>query len=341
MVTKVTKADRAEITRSANAAKKNHTQYQEATPTASQTPVAPGSQQGTTTANDYTQQSKKTSDEDISTQREVTLFTGVLAGVGILQLVVMFLTWLVYRRQAREMRKQRHEMRQQRHVMHLQRRTMQGQLARMTAQISEMEKQTAHLEGSVIAAKTSAQAAKLSADLATRVSFPTLVIEKFEPANAGAANLAAMLQYPNVKIVIKNYGQTPALLKFWTIVFTCDELPAEPQYWNQPGSGIVLERDVIEANQPYTIPPINSWRRAELSLEDVEAIINHKKRLWAYGFICYDDIFRSARWRLKFCEFALNVREGWIQWESGFSPPIYQGTEEFPWGLAKFEDTRQ
>jgi hypothetical protein len=243
-------------------------------------------------------------------------FNFLLVVVGGLQVLLLCWTLRVIRRQAKEMIRQRILMRKQ---------------------AAEMEKQTRHLEGSVAAAQTSAEAAKLSADIAARVSIPTLVIEKFEPADAGAANLAAMLQYPNVKIVIKNYGQTPALLKFWNIVFTCEELPAEPQYWNQKGSGIMLERDVIEPNQPYTIPPINSWRRAELSLDDVQAIINHKKKLWAYGFICYDDIFRSARWRMKFCEFALNVREGWIQWEGGFSPPIYQGTEEFPWGLAQSE----
>jgi hypothetical protein len=212
---------------------------------------------------------------------------------------------------------------------------MEGQLKEMQDAGKQADRQSKVLERSVAAAEKSAEAAKLSADIAARVSIPRLVIEKFEPADAGAANLAAMLQYPNVKIVIKNYGQTPALLKFWNIVFTCEELTAEPDYWNEHGSSIILERDVIEPNQPYTIPPIPSWKRAELSPEDVEAIINHKKKLWAYGFICYDDIFRSARWRMKFCELALNVREGWIQWESSFSPLVYQGTEEFPWGLAR------
>lgn len=214
---------------------------------------------------------------------------------------------------------------------------MDAQVKAMDDSRMQVNRQIEILESSVVAGQMSARAAKLSADVAARVSVPTLVIEKFEPADAGAANLAAMLQYPNVKIVIKNYGQTPALLKFWNIVFTCEELPAEPQYWNQPGSGIMLERDVIEPNQSYTIPPINSWRRAELSLDDVKAISTNKKKLWAYGFICYDDIFGQARWRMKFCEFALNVREGWIQWISYLSPPIYHGTEEFPWGLAQSE----
>src|ERR1700740_2115870 len=44
--------------------------------------------------------SQKASEEDHATQRNLIWFTGVLAGVGVLQLLVMFLTWLVYRHQA-------------------------------------------------------------------------------------------------------------------------------------------------------------------------------------------------------------------------------------------------
>src|SRR5215471_5342791 len=50
--------------------------------------------------------SQKVSEEDRATQRKLIWFTGVLAGVGVLQLLVMFLTWLVYRRQATIMTRQ-------------------------------------------------------------------------------------------------------------------------------------------------------------------------------------------------------------------------------------------
>lgn len=50
--------------------------------------------------------SQKVSEEDRATQRKLIWFTGVLAGVGVLQLFVMFLTWLVYRRQATIMTRQ-------------------------------------------------------------------------------------------------------------------------------------------------------------------------------------------------------------------------------------------
>jgi len=257
------------------------------------------------------------------------LFGGLLFLVGVAGVCAAVKTLKTINRQADLMEGQRIAMQGQLTAM-------QGQLTEIQKQATEMEKQTGHLEGSVAAAQTSADAAKRSADIAARVSVPTLVIEKFEHAET-AANLADMLRSPRVNIVIKNYGQTPALLKFWTIIFACGDLPAIPAYWNHPGSGIILERTAVETNESYTLPDVPNWRTDEFSVEDVQAIIDHKKTLWAYGFICYDDIFSSARRRLKFCEFALNIREGWIQWERDICPPIYQGIEEFPWGLAPNE----
>jgi hypothetical protein len=48
--------------------------------------------------------------ENINIQRRIEIFTGVLASVAVLQLVVMFFTLLVYCRQAKIMRYQSHEM---------------------------------------------------------------------------------------------------------------------------------------------------------------------------------------------------------------------------------------
>jgi hypothetical protein len=201
----------------------------------------------------------------------------------------------------------------------------------MERSITEMEKQTIHLERSVAAAKT-------SADIAAAVSIPTLLIEKFETENMGAANLEATLKYPNVSVVIKNYGQTPAFLRSWNIVFTCEDLPPVPEYWSQPGTGekppgagIVLERVAVRTNEPYSLPMLHSWQRTEFSLEDVRAIIAHKKKLWAYGFICYYDLFRGPLQRMKFCEMALDFQAGWIHWVSGFEPSeAYRGTDDYP-----------
>ena len=123
-----TEVNSTESTRNTKATKNDQTQAAQPTPAAPQTPVIPESPRNATPTNDHPQQgNKQASDEGSSTQRKVTWFTGVLAAVGVLQLVVMFLTWAIYRCQANEMRRQRHEMRRQRHVMLDQWKAMQGQ----------------------------------------------------------------------------------------------------------------------------------------------------------------------------------------------------------------------
>ena len=252
----------------------------------------------------------------------VWAFSGLLVLVGFLQAWLLKRTLKYVRRQTHEMRHQRHEMWRQRNVMEGQLKTMQDQLGQIQRQASEMEKQTRHLEISVTAAKT-------SADIAARTSVPTLVIDKFESGDVGAASLEATLQYPKVRVVIKNYGQTPAFLRSWNVVFTCEPLPAVPNYWIGPSDGIVLERDVVLPNEPYILPELPGWKRTEIDIEDVREIISRKKHLWVYGFICYYDLFGSPLRRMKFCEVALNFWSGGIHWVSGFSPDAYLGTEDY------------
>ena len=145
----------------------------------------------------------------------------------------------------------------------------------MGRQLTQMEKQTGELKtatdialiaaeatvDNVKAAIKAADAAKISADIAARVSVPTLRIEKFGFGYTGAASMAAILQFPNVEVVIKNYGQTPAFLRSWTIIFTCEELPKVPIYADYPGSGIVLEKEVVKPGEPYTLPKIDNFKR--------------------------------------------------------------------------------
>jgi hypothetical protein len=126
----------------AKSTKNKQTPSAQSPPASKQTPVVMESQRSSTTATNHTEtSSQQTSDEDRATQRKLTWFTGVLAGVGVLQLLVMFLTWLVYKRQAGEMRRSRHEMRRQRHVMFGQYKAMRDQIAQM----EEAGKQTGEL----------------------------------------------------------------------------------------------------------------------------------------------------------------------------------------------------
>ena len=83
----------------------------------------------------------------------------------------------------------------------------------MNAQLEQMKGAANQSGDMIIETRKSVASAKTSADIAARVSVPTLVIETFDNGYTGAANLEAMLQYPIVKVLIKNYGPTPAFLR--------------------------------------------------------------------------------------------------------------------------------
>ena len=256
-------------------------------------------------------------------------FTGILIVVGIVGVRAAYKTL--------------GEIKAQREAMQGQLTAMQGQLTAMASSglqtdklIEQAKKQTAELKAAADTALMAAQAAvenakaaKLSADIAAGVALPTLVVEKFVLGNMGNANIMAILQLPKLNIVIRNYGQTPALLHSWSVVLTCEELPAVPAYFGHPGSGLLLDKEVIQPNIPYTLPELPSWNRQQFSLDDVGAIIDRKKMLSVYGYVCYRDLFGSPLKRLKFCEFALNIGDNWIQ-SCDAADAVYCGTDLYP-----------
>jgi len=243
----------------------------------------------------------------------------LLVGVGIAGIMAAFLSLRTVNRQVAEMRRQVD--------------LTFGQLRAMHEQITEMSTQTDVLERSVAVAKESADAAKQSADIASAVSIPTLVVHEFDLGNPPGASLEAMLQFPTAKLVVKNYGQTPAFLSSWKVIFTCENLPDIPNYSDHPGSGMVLDKEVIRPDDSYTFPTFSGWQRQEFSLEDVRAIMEKRKILNVYGYVCYGDIFDNPIRRLKFCETAINLFPGnnpRIGWFSQLAPTAYRGTDLMP-----------
>jgi hypothetical protein len=208
---------------------------------------------------------------------------------------------------------------------------MRGQLTAMQGQLGQMDSSGKQTDKMIEAAQKSADAAKISSDIAARVAVPTLVIESFEVGETGAANLAAFLQYPRINIVIKNCGQTPAFLKWWTIIFTTEDLPCIPMYNGKPGCGIILDKLVVEPNSSYLLPELLFPHRQQLDIGDVQAVIDHQKEFNAYGYICYGDLFGNPLKRLKFCETALNLFDSppFINW-ADFGLDGYTGTDQFP-----------
>jgi hypothetical protein len=270
--------------------------------------------------------------DDVKIQGRIVIFTGLLVLVGFLQAGVMFLQWCVYRRQASEMRRQRH-------VMWKQWKTMSVQSEHMGAQLAQMQAAGVQTNDLIVQAKIqtektgiAAEAAKKSADISARVSIPTLKVERFVGGETGVADIKAFLQHPKVSISIKNFGQTPAFLQWWSIMFTCKGLPEIPVYGGN-SYGMPLDKQVVQPNNSYTLPDLNFIQRPQISLQDVQAIIRREKVLIVYGYICYGDIFDNPLRRLKFCEFTTNVFDN--KFGSGFNwcqetDPRYSGTDLLP-----------
>jgi hypothetical protein len=232
----------------------------QSTPALTQAPVATEGQQSAAPPSRHTETSdQQTSDAGRATQRKLTLFTGVLAVVGVLQAGIMFLQLLVYRRQAHEMRRQRHEMVRQRAELTGQRTAMESQLEAMRGQLSQMENsgaQTAelikHAARQVTALTDSAQAAKEMAE-AARISAMTAenglsvaeanariakasvdaFIHSQRPWLSVSVTLAGPLTYDEqgahiaLQIVLDNVGQIPAT-GVWITPVIYVQSPAKP-----------------------------------------------------------------------------------------------------------------
>jgi hypothetical protein len=242
-----------------------------------------------------------------------------LAGIGVLGIGVGVCTLMFIKAQVVEMRRQRIAMQRTLGVIRTQAR-------HMADQVQEMKAQTA-------ATQTSADAAKTSADISAGVSIPTMRIIEFGVVNWAGLTAEDFFRSPRIKMTIRNYGQTPAFLEWWSLCFTCEELPDVPVY-EGPATGVVLKNVAVPPGEPYTLPPIEFFRTPTFSDEDVQAIVRREKVFTAYGYICYTDVFNHPFMRFKFCKTVLNIfPEGdkdICDWWEGFSPAAYVGIDQFP-----------
>lgn len=246
--------------------------------------------------------------ENIKIQAWIEIFTGVLAGVGVLQFMVMFLTWLVYRRQAREMRRQRHEMRRQRHVMFRQWKAMHEQIGQMAAQ-------TTVLERSVAVAKESADAARDSVEIVVnkerarlRVEPQQLSLPETEPSPFFCVTYRVRLIGPTDASIVRaecfarlTDSQTPPTVDGpfpWPIDI--------PQWFTQADSGTDHYRPI------WTTQDFNN-----VSSEDITGLRSGMCFIHFWGFINYQDIFQRPHthrfrylWKLNEIHFGSSPRSG-------------------------------
>lgn len=120
-------------------------------------------------------------------------------------------------------------------------------------------------------------------------------------------------------------------MRSWSIVFTWDDLPETPVYDGHPGSGIIVNRVVVEPGMPYTFPVLPSWHMQVFSVEDVKASLDYRKSSDAYGAVYDSDLFGSPMRRLKFCETAINIFDHGVDWFDEVAPPAYRGSDYLSW----------
>ena len=200
-------------------------------------------------------------------------------------------------------------------------------LGAIKRQAGHMKDQSKTLRKSVAAAQKAADAAETSAKAAMGVAVPTLMLHKFDfVCDPEAHDDRTFLRHPKIKVMVKNFGKSPAFLKAWNFRFVWDELPDKPVY-DFPYPCDVEE--VIEPDQIYTLDTETTQATSPTPEEIIDALIAGKRYLTVYGFVSYGDIFGSPIRYMKFCkrlyEFDLQRNYTWFMDHGGYE---YTGQHE-------------
>jgi hypothetical protein len=144
--------------------------------------------------------------------------------------------------------------------------------------------------------KLAAEAANRSAQLAVSIQVPRLVLFKLSIEEVGLGNFAAKLQSPKARVVLKNYGKTPAFLESQALgIYVGLSLPEKPNY--SPFAYDLEPENIVEPNAQYTLEGIRPYHQPE----QISAIIEQQTFLWVYGYVQYKD-FLGARHITRFCK---------------------------------------
>ncbi len=167
------------------------------------------------------------------------------------------------------------------------------------------------LRGTLKATAKAADAARTSAQIAMGVSVPRLILNEFAVLKIGAASIPAILQYPMLRIRVKNYGQSPAFLKSYSVIVTYNQhLPDEPlferpQYFD---TGVVAD-----AEKEFTLGEQDGHdgiRLDKVADADIRALAEGKKCMTIYGYIEYGDVFGSPSCDVRFCKTLVELGSG-------------------------------
>lgn len=249
-------------------------------------------------------------EENVTIQRKLVWFTGMLAIVGILQFAVMFLQLLVYRRQAHEMRRQRHEMVRQRTELSGQRAAMENQLETMRTQLQMMENsgkqtdqlieqartQAAELHGATEAAIANAHASLANWEALKNSERPWLFIN-IQTSDA-KKDENGTFQSLGFTVSFRNWGKTPAEI----INFDqhpecrddCANLPMPPKY--QLEGHVQVHTRMVPAGETWRdIGESYFYATSFLMQDQWKDIQSSRKRFVYWGRLQYRDLIEHPK----------------------------------------------
>jgi hypothetical protein len=163
------------------------------------------------------------------------------------------------------------------------------------------------LERQTKATEIAAKSAETSATAAMGVAVPTLMLHEFVFMLKPFETPQEFFRNSQVAIAVKNFGQSPAFLKSYSVTFTNEKLPDVPIY---PFPYPCDVEDVIDAGRPRVLggEPLRAF--GFTSEEDVHALVAGKKTLIVYGYVCYRDVFGSPLRYMKFSKELLHIDWG-------------------------------
>jgi hypothetical protein len=322
------KSNNADSTRSAKPAKADNGASTQSTPISSQPTVGTESKGGSAEhVNTAPTNNQQADEEDRAIQRKLVWFTGALGVVGVLQVGIMFLQLLVYRRQAHEMTRSRHEIRRQRYAMEEQGQVIYWQLRAMHEQITEMSIQSGILQDSVAVARDAATAAKKSVDIVISKERAWILVEKpIADLSEVLVEYETFFPYRNLSLVISHYGPTEAF-----------DVRAEGDLLIGPANAIPIISSQLAASsiiRPGT-PPLSITMFLVVGEDDEKLVQRGEAVLHVRGRITYRDRFDETRtttfWyiyeveRFRPDESSDHYEEIW-EWRLGGEPADNQAT---------------
>jgi hypothetical protein len=171
----------------------------------------------------------------------------------------------------------------------------------MEKQAGYMAREGVSLRRQTTLLRKSTDAAEVSARAAMGVAVPTLMLFQCKFETGHRAGQEAFFTSPAVTIKVKNFGQSPAILKRYAIRFSTD-FPLEEA--EEIEIFTCDSEDAIDPNQ-VSIIGWEYFNPTTFPKNAVGELISGRSCLVVHGFVEYGDIFGSPAKTLKFCKVLL------------------------------------